>query len=68
MKNHEEKFGEVAPVKKELVFNEFIRTGESGKGTTYFSDEQTEIFDKNFQEHLSKVWPRKLILKPKSEN
>jgi hypothetical protein len=68
MKNHEEKFGEVAPVKKELVFNEFIRTGESGKGTTYFSDQQSEIFDKNFQEHLSKVWPRKLILKPKTEN
>lgn len=58
MKNNEDKFGEVAPVKKELVFNEFIRAGESGKGNNYFSNEQTEVFDKNFEEHLSKVWPK----------
>ena len=65
MKANEDKFGEIAPVKKELVFNEFIRSGESGKGKSYFTEEQSELFEKNFQEHLAKVWPRKIEIKPK---
>lgn len=46
MKQNETKFGEVAPEpKKEFVYNEFIRKGETGEGDKYLSDEQANKLD-----------------------
>lgn len=60
MKENESKFGEVAPIKKELVFDQFIRKGESGTGKSYFSEEQEKIFSENFNHHLKGVWPQRI--------
>jgi hypothetical protein len=52
MKAHETKFGEIAP-KKELVYNEFIRKGETGEGKSYLSEEQLKIYNENFSKYLA---------------
>ncbi len=44
MKNVETKFGETPPKETRLVFNQFIRQGETGKGQNLFSQEQREKF------------------------
>lgn len=71
MKEHETKFGEVAPQRKPLVFDQFIRTGESGSGKNIFSEEQNKIFQENYDKFLKEVWPkktkRKLIAKDKKD-
>ncbi|MCO5248209.1 MAG: sulfotransferase domain-containing protein [Chitinophagales bacterium] len=60
MKTHETKFGEVAPKKKELIYNQFIREGKAGKGQEYMSEEQIKIFEKNYKEILEPIIKNKI--------
>lgn len=54
MKQHETKFGEQPPVQKmERVYNQFIRTGNSGEGKEMMSAEQLGFFNQQFQQQLS---------------
>ncbi len=59
MKKHETKFGEVAPVRKSLKFDQFIRNGEFGTGAEFFTEEQNRIFQENYDYFLKDVWPQK---------
>jgi hypothetical protein len=52
MKMYEEKFGE-QPI--ERVYNQFIRKGKVGEGETLLDAKQTELFQKQFDKHLSKL-------------
>lgn len=36
------------------VFDQFIRKGKTDKGKVYFTDEQKEVFHKQYKKHLSK--------------
>lgn len=58
MKAHESKFGEKAPEKKPLVFDQFIREGESGKGKSMMNEEQLKIYETYFDQHLKNCWPK----------
>lgn len=59
MKEHEVKFGEVAPQRKSLVFDQFIRNGESGAGKNVFSEEQSKLYQENYDKFLKDFWPKK---------
>ncbi|MFN8284859.1 MAG: sulfotransferase domain-containing protein [Chitinophagales bacterium] len=52
MKQHESKFGEIPPAHARLVYNQFIRKGESGEGNTMMNEQQNSLFDEKFQKMI----------------
>lgn len=59
MKQHEEKFGEKPPVQAQLVYNEFIRKGQTGEGNEYLNTEQKKLYDEKFN-HLIQLYLNKI--------
>lgn len=54
MKQHEEKFGEQPPEEKhEIVYNNFIRSGNAGDGSSYLNDEDKAFFSREFKIRFS---------------
>lgn len=58
MKAHESKFGEKAPERKELVYDQFIRSGKSGTGADMMNEDQLQIFNEHFDKYLKDYWPK----------
>lgn len=55
MKAHESKFGEQPSQKKpQLVYNNFIRKGETGKGAEYMNAKQQTLYSQQLAKHFSK--------------
>ena len=60
MKTIEHKFGEKPTKESQLVFNQFIRKGETGTGKEYLSEEQKQFYIANHEHIIGKLFREKI--------
>ncbi len=58
MKKHEDKFGAIPSKQSRLVFDQFIRKGESGEGKEQMSEEQLKLFNAKYNIMIKPLLPK----------